>query len=308
MKKMKNLFLLVLMVAFVCTATGCTLDEGKNQTQERETAQQFKTAKLSTSSTESIHKNTKTTIQKKNTNAKVASSKRSTTSRKITSSKRSIAARKKSSSKRNTGSRKTTSGKSSISGKTTTSNRKAKSARKSTAKKNNASKNTASKSTRNNVSKKSKNIGKNEQEKKYTLADLKDLRNTDIFSRSAIEHIFEGQINSKGEAVGYHYDQIENTPGSIVSGTKSSKDSHGVYKGKVTVLGTDKTGNQGYSTFYPDDMSPQQVVDGIYQAYKKRVYKTGNIYYGYSDDGIKITMYLNDSNKIISAFPDYNTK
>ncbi len=181
--------------------------------------------------------------------------------------------------------------------------------KKTTKKKSSTSKNTAGrKSTGRQKTTDKKSTSSENKEKKYTLTALKNLKHSDIFTSSAIEHIFEGQINSKGEAVGYHYDQIEGTPGKIVSGTKSSLDSHGVYKGKVEVSGTTKTGNRGYSTFYPDNMSPQQVVDGIYTAYQQRVYKTGNIYYGYTSKGIKITMYLNDDNKIISAFPEYNAR
>ena len=52
-------------------------------------------------------------------------------------------------------------------------------------------------------------------------------------------------------------------------------------------------------------MSPQEVVDTVNEAYETRVLntKSRNIYEGISKNGMKITMYLDSENKIISAFP-----
>ncbi len=139
----------------------------------------------------------------------------------------------------------------------------------------------------------------------YTLSDLDSLENTDIFINSAIKHIFNGTINKKGQATGYHYDGIEDSDGEIVEGTKSEPDSDGIYKAQVEVNGIAKSGNRGYSSFYPEDMSPQEVIDAINEAYEDREHYTGNVYAGESDGGILIEMYLTDDDKIISAFPVY---
>ena len=139
----------------------------------------------------------------------------------------------------------------------------------------------------------------------YNVLVLKQLKNTGIFNKSAIEHIFEGQVNKKGNASGYHYDMIENTPGYIVPGTESKEDAHGVYTAKVEVNGVKKSGNKGYSTFYPKNLSPQEVVDLINEAYNNKVHVTGNTYAGDTSLGIEIDMYLDDNGKIISAFPIY---
>ena len=59
---------------------------------------------------------------------------------------------------------------------------------------------------------------------------------------------------------------------------------------------------RGFSTLFPQNRSPQQVVNSINQAYADRRHVSGNRYYGYVN-GIKIEMFLNPNGKIISAFP-----
>ena len=53
-------------------------------------------------------------------------------------------------------------------------------------------------------------------------------------------------------------------------------------------------------------MSPQEVVDIVNEAYETRVFDTDsrNVYEGISKNGMKITMYLDSDEKIISAFPN----
>lgn len=61
--------------------------------------------------------------------------------------------------------------------------------------------------------------------------------------------------------------------------------------------------NGGKSTFFSKDMSPQDVVNAINEAYEKRTYFNGNKYIGQTKDGMKIQMFINNKNKIISAYP-----
>ena len=131
------------------------------------------------------------------------------------------------------------------------------------------------------------------------------LNNTGNFTDSAIEHIFEGQVNTRGKAVGYHYEGIEGTSGKIILGTESSINNFGVYKAKFEVDGIPKTANGGCSTFYSKDMSPQQVVDAINQAYSNCELKPGtrNTYQGVANNGMQIDMFLDQNGNIISAFP-----
>ncbi len=141
--------------------------------------------------------------------------------------------------------------------------------------------------------------------KMYNMDDLAKLQHTENFTEKSLIHIFEGDINRKGRAGGYHYDMVEGTSGSIIEGTKSpALNDTGVYEAKVEVNGTLKKANGGYSTFFPDHMSPQEVVDTINEAYSNKVLAYGNKYIGKSHNGLKIGMYIRKSDgKIISAFP-----
>ena len=140
--------------------------------------------------------------------------------------------------------------------------------------------------------------------KSYNMDDLAKLQYTETFTEKSLIHSFEGDIRS-GQAGGYHYDMVEGTSGSIIEGTKSpTLNDAGVYEAKVEVNGIPKTGNGGYSTFFPDRMSPQEVVDTINEAYSNKVLSNGNEYIGKSSNGLKIGMYIRKSDgKIISAFP-----
>lgn len=134
-----------------------------------------------------------------------------------------------------------------------------------------------------------------------TVTSIKDLQTENIFTKHALEHIFYGTTNRQGEVTGLHYEALAKEA-HIVSGTKSKPDKHGVYRGKVEKNGVKKT---AMSTFFPEQWSAQQVVDAITEAYHNRTFVSGNIYNGTTKDGITIQMYLDDRDKIISAFPKY---
>ena len=146
------------------------------------------------------------------------------------------------------------------------------------------------------------NVGK--VENSYGKSSLIELKNTNNFMDSTIEHIFEGNVR-RGNAGGYHYECIKDTAGNVVSGTEVSLNDLGVYKAQVEVNCIPQTGNGGYSTFFPKDMSPQDVIDSINEAYNNRVFVVGtrNSYIGVSNSGLEIEMYINNNGKIISAFP-----
>lgn len=140
---------------------------------------------------------------------------------------------------------------------------------------------------------------------RYDQSVLSSLTNTQIFNNTAIEYIFKGNLDRNGNAGGYHYEEIIGTPGKTISGTELPENSYGVYKAQVQVNGNNKSANNGYSTFFPKDMSPQEVVDAINEAYGNKVFVSGtrNTYEGISSGGIVISMYINGNGKIISAFP-----
>lgn len=141
----------------------------------------------------------------------------------------------------------------------------------------------------------------------YTEADLNKLKNTDVFNKSAIEHIFLGTVNSSGKGSGYHYDMIKDSPGKILEETRSKTDKNGCYTACVEVDGHEK---EHYSSFYPDDWSPQQVVDAIVAARSdalKNNRHNGDTYIGYYN-GIEIDMYLDSKDRVVTAYPIYSDK
>ncbi|HLQ73582.1 MAG TPA: EndoU domain-containing protein [Bacillota bacterium] len=134
---------------------------------------------------------------------------------------------------------------------------------------------------------------------------IEDLKETGTFRDGALEHILEGEINGKGQATGFHYDQLPTKKGEIIEGTETSPNEYGVYEAQVKVGDVEKTSNRGFSSFFPDEWNTQRVVDAINEAYDTKAHLTGNTYEGISDDGVSIQMYLDNNDKIISAFPVY---
>ena len=139
----------------------------------------------------------------------------------------------------------------------------------------------------------------------YTMADIKQLKNTGNFAKKTLEHIFDGTINSKGKATGYHYTKVTDSKGKVIDGTRSSVDENGVFTGKVEVSGIKKN---GFSSFYPESWTPQQVVDAINTAYDDAINDPSNpkgeLWIGYCGD-LEIDMYLDSNKKITTAFPIY---
>ena len=139
------------------------------------------------------------------------------------------------------------------------------------------------------------------------VKSIADLKNTKNFTKNALKHILEGEINKRGKAVGFHYEGFPTAKGKIIEGTKSVPDELGIYTGRVEISGIAKTANGGKSTFFPESWTAQDIVDGINEAYNNRIFKSGNEFYGYTSKGLKIRMYIDvNSDKIISAFPDFS--
>ena len=165
------------------------------------------------------------------------------------------------------------------------------------------------------VSEKSQNADVSEKEESkeeiteisgYYMEDIYKLENVDYFASGTIEHIFDGTINKKGNATGYHYTMVLDSKGKIIEGTRSKEDENGVFTGNVEVDGVKKN---GFSSFYPESWTPQQVVDAINTAYDEAVSNPDNptsksLWIGHYGD-IEIDMYLDDSHKITTAYPVY---
>lgn len=144
-----------------------------------------------------------------------------------------------------------------------------------------------------------------EQDQSNPVTAIPDLENIDHFASRALEHILEGELNGKGNAVGFHYDRLPSKKGEVIAGSETRPNELGVYEAKVMVSGVSKMSNGGKSTFFPLEFDSQDVVDAINEAYEVREFINGNTYAGLTKDGMVIHMYLNNQDKIISAFPIY---
>ena len=149
---------------------------------------------------------------------------------------------------------------------------------------------------------------KSDKKSSYTMSDIKRLKNTENFSRHGLEHIFDGTVNKKGKATGFHYSRVEDSKGQIIDGTRGKKDENGVFTAKVEVDGVKK---EGFSSFYPEDWSPQDVVDAINTAYKDALADKqnprGSLWIGHAGK-LEIDMYLDDNRKILTAYPIHRGK
>ncbi|MBQ9526655.1 MAG: EndoU domain-containing protein, partial [Fretibacterium sp.] len=93
--------------------------------------------------------------------------------------------------------------------------------------------------------------------------------------------------------------------GYILPSTREYVDGYGSYKAKVAVEGMPKDANLGYSSFFPDAMSPQEVIDAINEAYGNRtpLPDSDGVSVGFAANGMEIIIFTGREGKIISAFP-----
>jgi len=120
---------------------------------------------------------------------------------------------------------------------------------------------------------------------------------------TTLEHIFIGTSGNKG----YHYlNNLDRQYNCNISNIKNIG-SKGVYIANVYFGSNSKIGNNGKSSFFPNDWSPKEVLDAIMEAYTNQTYQRGtsNTYNGIGK-GIEIQMYLDRNRQIISAFPNQN--
>lgn len=118
-------------------------------------------------------------------------------------------------------------------------------------------------------------------------------------------HVFEGEINRKGKPTGYH-----SRPGGVdaanarIVSIKDKPNRAGVYTANIEV----RDGGQWkskFSSFFPDSMSKNDVIDAVIHAYSNSQNKKAQPWQGPSGLGFSIQGYTTSRGGINTAFPVY---
>lgn len=155
--------------------------------------------------------------------------------------------------------------------------------------------------------------GKTEKTEKADGGDagkVEETKKTSARLNISVGHILDGDINAKGKAGGFHHRAGGvDSPDARMKQRTEPEDMNGVYKGKVEIRDPD-TGNwvekKADSTFYPDRMSRDQVVQSIENAWdnKTSIDSKSGRFEGPSGEGFDIIGYARNG-EIKTAYPDY---
>jgi len=116
-------------------------------------------------------------------------------------------------------------------------------------------------------------------------------------------HIFEGEINRKGEPTGFHHRPNGQNPANAkVVSIRDKPNRAGVYTAKIEVnAGSDWRSKN--SSFFPDKLSREEVLDIIVHAYKNRTSGNKQPWSGPSGHGYTVRGYTSNRGGINTAFP-----
>jgi Bacterial EndoU nuclease len=121
-----------------------------------------------------------------------------------------------------------------------------------------------------------------------------------------IAHIETGEINRRGEAVGYHHRANGSDPaGARVMRIVQPPDANGVYRARVA-LRNPRTGTwvdkRAASTFFPDAMSDDQVIRAVLAAFRHGQIRPDGEFSGASGHGFAIEGWYRHG-RINAAYP-----
>ena len=122
-----------------------------------------------------------------------------------------------------------------------------------------------------------------------------------------IAHIFHGEINRRGKPTGFHSRPGGKNPRDArVIKIMSPPNRAGVYTARVKIWdGRQQRWKKKFSTFFPNDMNRQEVIEAILHAYHHRQKKSNRPWRGPSGHGFIIQGYLTNRGGINTAFPIY---
>ena len=116
-------------------------------------------------------------------------------------------------------------------------------------------------------------------------------------------HIFEGEINRKGKPTGFHSRPGGQDPsGAKVVTIRDKPNRHGVYTAQIAVRDGDQW-KEKFSSFFPDSLSREEVLDAIVNAYSKSPNPNAQPFEGPSGLGFQIQGYTSGRGGINTAFP-----
>ncbi|MBI1929409.1 EndoU domain-containing protein [Candidatus Poribacteria bacterium] len=124
-----------------------------------------------------------------------------------------------------------------------------------------------------------------------------------------VKHIFHGEINLGGRAVGFHHrGGIGHQRRARIVQILDPPNAQGVYRAKVEVYDP-KRGRwitkDRASTFFPDSWSRAQVLNQIRGAFQKRTFTRNSLWEGISPSSVTIRGYLDTAGNINTAYPLY---
>jgi Bacterial EndoU nuclease len=122
-------------------------------------------------------------------------------------------------------------------------------------------------------------------------------------SETVFKHIFEGNINRRGEAVGFHHNPSSTNKDTGIVKVIKPENNCGVYTAQVKIQGKTK---KAYSTMFPDKLKKSEIVSILESSYKKGISANPNksIFTVVTDNCFRITMILNN-NQLATAYPLY---
>ena len=132
-----------------------------------------------------------------------------------------------------------------------------------------------------------------------SVSDLRKLtKKGSIWTDDLLKHVFYG--NSAG---GFHYKGLKGANGEIVEIAEFPNE-YGIYRAKVSIFGKVQ---KNPKTFFPDNWTPQQVIDAVEEAFEKGSYDSlKNCKIHIMKSGMKIQVNLNKAGEVVSAFPLYD--
>ncbi|OAS16045.1 polymorphic toxin-type HINT domain-containing protein [Paenibacillus oryzisoli] len=129
------------------------------------------------------------------------------------------------------------------------------------------------------------------------------------FAPNTKKHILEGEINSKGDAVGFHHEGSSSI--ARIVGTPTPVNAYGVYEATVEIFdGTNYVRKKATSTFFPKSWSSDDVLNAIFEVYanaQPAIKQNGTEFIqkwqGTHSSGVKIEFWVGLNGEITTAYP-----